>query len=370
MIEDKFQRRSERTRGNFQSDMKMGTSISLIVLFFLSLFFVKSTHADEKVYSVKTKTNSLIYGEDTRQEARAHTNEVMRSIARRSVISMIPKIYIQLDEDKVSFETVTLVEDSFVCEDERFAYQPVLAECSGVLVDNDIVLTAGHCFIGDYNCNDLYFVLDYTIDEDENIQLLPEKIFECNKVVHSELSHFADQIKFDYAIVKLDRSVAGIGEPVAIRQERVFLGENLTLIGNSLGLPTKIDSDGIVVFEGSDENDYFSLQVDMFHRGSGSPLFDTEGKLVGIGVRGGVDFDSADECMKTRTVDSSTRYFEEAGYANEALIRSGFSHLVNIDGEKDSSVSVDHDNNCSAINVSSNRETVVKLVLLLLSNNI
>jgi V8-like Glu-specific endopeptidase len=286
--------------------------------------------------SITVKKQGLVYGEDTRQEAREHANPILRRLARKSVVSLIPKNSLFFEEERVLYEASTLREESDVCPSERFEQQPVLADCSGVIVDRDLVLTAGHCITTQTDCDESYFVLDFTIDSQEMVHLDPINVFECKEIIRSEISHFSEPTVYDYALIRLKRPVDGQGIPVSVRSEQLSRGESISLIGNGLGLPTKIDSDGRVVLPGSPERDYFTFQADFFHRGSGSPIFDEVGRLVGIAVRGGTDFDGKTSCQEIRVEPQDSPYSEEASYASESLIRAGYAHLVENGDDVDS----------------------------------
>ena len=56
--------------------------------------------------------------------------------------------------------SLSLGEAVGLCPDQRFTAQPTAGDCSGTLVDNRIVLTAGHCVEGK-SCSDISFVFDY-----------------------------------------------------------------------------------------------------------------------------------------------------------------------------------------------------------------
>ncbi len=40
-----------------------------------------------------------------------------------------------------------------LCAEEPFVDQPAVASCSGVLIDEDLVLTVGHCFEVEARCD-------------------------------------------------------------------------------------------------------------------------------------------------------------------------------------------------------------------------
>jgi len=275
-----------------------------------------------------TTSSALVYGDDSRAEARAESDPGLRELARKSTVAIIPREALVVESDAVFYDAPPLAEESALCPGQPFEDQPVLARCTGVLVMDDVVLTAGHCMDDENDCSGSWFVLDYTLDESGEVLIEPGNVFGCERVLARELSSVGEPVVFDHALVKLDRPVLGRGTPVPVRGNAVEPGEALVLIGNGLGLPTKIDAQGRAVLARSTQADYFGAEVDNFHRGSGSPIFDVWGLLVGIAVRGGVDFDGTGTCQFVRSVASGTATMEQASYAGTALIRSGYGDQV------------------------------------------
>jgi hypothetical protein len=273
--------------------------------------------------AVATLAEPAVYGADTRQEARLHPDPLLRDRARLSTLALVPKASLTPAGERMQFSAPSFAEENPLCEDAAFQDQPVLADCSGVLVAADLVLTAGHCVESQAECERTAFVLDFTLNEGGELVIPSDKVFECEELLAQELTPLGKPVLFDHALIRLKAPGASGGRPVPVRGDPVGLTEPLALIGTSLGLPIKIDSAGKVVDPGGADHDYFAAQFDLFHRGSGSPVFDMSGNLVGVGVRGGVDFDSEGACVRLRSVSENSTYAEEASYASTALIRSG-----------------------------------------------
>jgi hypothetical protein len=53
-----------------------------------------------------------------------------------------------------------------LCAEERFGKQSSLADCSGLLLAADVVLTAGHCFDEGDGCDRYRYVLGYSREDD------------------------------------------------------------------------------------------------------------------------------------------------------------------------------------------------------------
>jgi hypothetical protein len=69
----------------------------------------------------------------------------------------------------------------------------------------------------------------------------------------------------------------------------------LAALGCASGLPVKIDSGAHVLGTRSDSLDYFLLDSDTFQGSSGSGVFDVNGQLAGVLVRGGEDYTDNDD---------------------------------------------------------------------------
>src|SRR5688572_26374657 len=86
-----------------------------------------------------------------------------------------------------------------LCAGELFETQPALSACSGVLIAEDLVLTAGHCTNG---CGDLRFVFDYALTPSGTLPTLTQDdVYRCDATVAEHDSPSG----LDYAILHLTR---------------------------------------------------------------------------------------------------------------------------------------------------------------------
>jgi hypothetical protein len=74
----------------------------------------------------------------------------------------------------------------------------------------------------------------------------------------------------------------------------LIIGESLILVGHPYGLPKKTDTDGQVKNVSLSE---IRAYVDSYGGNSGSPVFDSQGSLVGILVGGAPDFTVNEGCQ-------------------------------------------------------------------------
>ena len=213
--------------------------------------------------------NAVIYGDDDRVEIADLDDDEIRAAAARVAALVV-------DEPMQSWG-----EEQQLCDSVRFAEQPVVARCGAVLMDADLVLTAGHCA---RMCSLSRIVFG---DDDS---------YACTDVV---ADHIADDV--DFAWLRLDRPVLGI-EPALARREPASIGESLTLLSFPGGIPMKADQGGVVTSRGEAS---FRTNHDAFAGSSGGPLLDATGAVVGILGGGAPDFvETPAGCFEPFVIDA------------------------------------------------------------------
>jgi hypothetical protein len=277
----------------------LGVYLNKFHLFsFLILIQVGTTLAD-------TKKGTVIYGDDNRTDI----------ITRPSLEEMGRAIAIRISDDKLEYKpsSDTFSLSQFVnnvgatenlCKDEPyFNYPAEVGDCTAFLIDDETLLSAGHCYEY-YNCNELTFAFDYKsrdVKKPFDISIATKDIYYCKdlKYVVDTTTHL-----LDYAIIKLDRKVTD-RTPLKLRTSgKVKLGEKLFTMGYPLGMPLQVTENAFVIHNSNEK--YFSANLDSFHGNSGSPVInDTTGLVEGILVRGRIDFTAKfpDKSYSCRTVN-------------------------------------------------------------------
>jgi V8-like Glu-specific endopeptidase len=184
------------------------------------------------------------------------------------------------------------------CSSERFAnHHAYRSACSGFLVAEDLLATAGHCFETQYSCDNqlIAFDVDSNSEISRGFKVDQKNIYHCKEIVAQAYNRNTLQ---DYAIIKLDRKSERA--PLQMRTSGEILdNEQVFLIGHPLGLPLTYSPAAKIV---DDSNSiFFKAQVNAFHGNSGSPVFNAKTQLVeGILVRGeeDVERDSTGSCEK------------------------------------------------------------------------
>ncbi len=268
---------------------------------------------------VSQREDAIIYGEDDRLDVIDHPDALLQDIAVRSVGGLIDR---RLVDPSGTIRTATAsqrIEATFgvpYCEDEPFRDQPAPMDCSGVLIDEDLFLTAAHCVPTQDFCDDLSVVLGYRIQAGGDPRpLTPEDVYDCASI--EVVSYLRD-----YAIIKLDRPVSGDHAPALVRQgpDPVRPGDLLSVIGHPSGTPMKID-DGTTAGASYDPGiESFLFRGDVVAGSSGSPVFNRAGEVLGVVSRGQEEpFRVTSTCVEVQREAAGEPGTEIAGYIYRAM---------------------------------------------------
>ena len=237
-----------------------------------------------------TWSPTFIYGEDSRLEFFQAPAGKKRELFESSA-AMVNRKYLSPESGGLTKVLgLSYGEHNRLCRNEPFYEQQSLASCSASLVAEDIVLTAGHCLSKPGKCGEVSFVFGYfRKDEGDRAEYVNTKdIYECKELLYQVGDEHSQGP--DFALVRLDRTVEG-RVPVEIRKGGAMKGgEAVFAIGYPKGLPAKLAHNAKVLGPSSADQ-YFRADLDMYQNNSGSPVFSSTGKLVGILIGGaGEDF--------------------------------------------------------------------------------
>lgn len=298
------------------------------ILFAFALTFA-TQGCNDPHQRVAAQQATVVYGQDDRldtyQLSDSPADLQLRNIADSAIAAMFYADDLLQSAGRITLPDNTLGESYDLCEDQRFYSQPSGALCSGTLIADDLILTAGHCVTSQQECEGFSWVFNYQMDGPETPRAIyPEDVFECEELVTRFDGYTANNRLLDYAIVRLNRSAAPDFQPVALGfPHSIQQGARVTVLGFGAGLPLKVDEGGEITNARSYEADYFVATTDTFGGNSGSGVFNANLELVGILVRGNADFQYDDErqCNIVNQITSPIAYnfSEQITYAQRAI---------------------------------------------------
>lgn len=275
--------------------------IKALVGFSCILFLCSCTDKQTEGFASKTSTNTgltcqnddtflerAIYGEDNRLDW-FESPGLTKDYWAKATLALIPAGMLAENEGVTSIVSGTYAEAAGLCPGQPFSEQPSAAYCSGFLVAEDLVVTAGHCISDNTDCESTRFVFDFakTSAEQTGYQVPSESVYSCAEIVVSQRG------RDDFAVIRLDRKVED-RVPLNLRREGILpVGDQVMLIGHPMGLPSKIADGGFVDSVG----EKIIASVDAFAANSGSVILNSQtGFVEGILVAGEPDFRFENGC--------------------------------------------------------------------------
>lgn len=237
----------------------------------------------------------VIYGADDRQEVPSETENLRAHIWSRSVAMVVDENAIsQNSNTEYKFKFFESLNNSMtqsgrpLCLSEPFREQPTFdGICSAFLVGRNKIVTAAHC-VNDANCAYVNFVfgVDHQKRNGDLSTIIRRDLYRCKHI----LKRVKQSGGLDFVVIETDRPIEG-RNPLRVRRfGSVRPYESLTLIGNPLGLPTKIAANARVL--NNTDPFVFSVNTDSYGGQSGSPVIgETSGLVEGLLVSGESDLE-------------------------------------------------------------------------------
>lgn len=266
--------------------------------------------------SATTKQSNVIYGQDNREDVYKVSNEQFKQLAE-STAAMIDESSVKQNGSALTVTGPTLL-DRGMCPSERFANQITAANCSGFLIDKDLIATAGHCLRSQADCERYVWVFNYKQKDDKGgpVTVAASDVYQCKKLIKSVVD---STTKNDFAIVQLTKATNK--RPLKFRTEGApEVGTSVVVIGHPTGLPTKV-ADGAKVR--STQQSFFVANLDTYGGNSGSAVFNASNGIVeGILVRGETDYvRTSAGCIASNVCKDSECRGEDVTYS-KALVET------------------------------------------------
>jgi S1-C subfamily serine protease len=257
-------------------------------------------------------STKVIYGEDNRVDVYASTNAMYVELAASTAAMISTSSLSQRSDGTMSVSGGSLTSRG-MCASERFANQKSAANCSGFLVGEDTLVTAGHCIDSQSACNSYSWVFGFKMENaDQLAQVDASNVYRCKSIVKTVLDRSTSN---DFAVIKLDRKVTDRRILEFRNSGTASVGDNLVVIGHPTGLPTKI-ADGSKVR--SLKGTYFVANLDTYGGNSGSAVFNADtGLIEGILVRGETDYIYRGSCRVSNVIGDNEGRGEDVTYAKE-----------------------------------------------------
>jgi hypothetical protein len=249
-----------------------------------------------------------IYGNDERRfvdkKSSPKINELSKSIALIISKDVVEKkiLYTQINAKLLSD-----TDGINLCRDEKFANHHTVNSCTGFLIGEDLLASAGHCFTSASDCDNklIAFNVQTSNESKSGYSVLNQNIYECSEVVSSAFDADGTQ---DYAVIRLKKKVKGI-KPLKLRRTgAITIDDQVFMIGHPMGLPL-IATNKAQINDISNPH-FFKATLDSFEGNSGSPVFNNHTfEVEGILVRGEEDFlqDQTRQCYRYQVYDQGTK---------------------------------------------------------------
>jgi V8-like Glu-specific endopeptidase len=258
-------------------------------------------------FTVKANVSSptVVYGEDNRVDTFESNSPLYRKLAE-STAAMISNRSITVRGNTAELHGEALSEwtpqgmSAPVCKKERFSHQPLASVCSGFLVADNIIATAGHCMTSFNDCSNYKWVFNYKVSDRNQtaVSVNVKDVYSCTRIIKQGLAN-----NVDFALIQLDRPLTG--KALKIAKSEPSIGTSLVMVGHPSGLPQKISDKARVV---SLRPNGFATDLDAFQGNSGSAVFNSvNGELVGILVNGNQDYrhNSTLNCTEVNVMNSN-----------------------------------------------------------------
>jgi V8-like Glu-specific endopeptidase len=261
-----------------------------------------------------------VYGVDDRRFVTSKSSPKVKELSK-SIALIVPKSSVKhkILKSKIYTENLSDPNGSNVCPDEKFAKHQSVEGCTGFLVGEDLLASAGHCFKMETDCSEQLIVFD-VLSKNEvagGVIVSNKNIYECKKVI----AQIVDPLRaLDYSLIQLKKKVVGRSVLKIRTNGKISTEDKVFMIGHPMGLPLVVTSHAFV--NRNHHPYFFKATLDSFGGNSGSPVFNTKTfKVEGILVRGEDDYlqDQSHQCYREVVYEQGTE--KEPSLKGESVTR-------------------------------------------------
>lgn len=199
----------------------------------------------------------------------------------KNIVSLVENKFLTIIPGGAKANCPSLQKSLNLCPVESFIEQPSLSYCTGFILNNDWIVTAGHC-VDKLSCSTTSLILNYTKEKDPEYIFTNDELLKCLDVRKSDTA--------DVAFIKYQSSIQN--KTVSSREQDYFRflagppTTNLFIMGFPSGLPMKVSRGKLV----SSSDDLIVAKINAFHGNSGSPVLNSDGQIVGMLLKGNRDY--------------------------------------------------------------------------------
>ncbi len=227
----------------------------------------------------------VLYGPDGRKDAYEVSSARELEWLKASALLVEQRSLSFTDQGVFKLKSFSYKALNNLCESEKFVNQRSAGFCSGFLVSEDILVTAGHCTFSPTFCETTKFVFGYAqtaFSETASLEVPEDQVYSCAQILKKQFGKGQD-----FAVIQLDRKVKGI-TPLDVLAQPITPRTPATVVGYPSGLPAKLTIGGEVISRSTTE---YLMSLDTYEGSSGAAVIDHKtGGVVGILVRGEDDF--------------------------------------------------------------------------------